>query len=264
MLFRSAMKRWLAGPWFVKGVLQRCSGVLCTTRMEAERLITYGARPPVHVVPLPVQPASPAPAGAREAFRRRHGIPTDAEVVLFLSRIDPIKGIEVLIPALAALKRLHPRLWFVLAGSGEPDFMGRVRGWVQYHGISEWTTLPGFLAGDAKQAAFAASDMFVLPSRKENFGIVVVEAMYAGLPVVISNVVQIHEEIVGEGAGVSFETGEATCRTAIASLLHDAEARRVMGERARRAAGVLFSPATAAARLEDVYLSCRRGVGSTS
>lgn len=253
------LKRWLVGPGIIRGILQDASGVLCTSRLEAERLETYGATPRTHVIPLPVPPMGPAPAGAREAFRRRHGVPVDAEVVLFLSRWDSKKGLEFLIPALARLKAVRPRLWFVLAGSGEPAFAAQVERWLGEAGISGWTRRVGFLSGDEKRAAFAASDVFALPSRYENFGIVVVEALQAGVPTVISNQVYIHEEIHRAGAGVICRPDSVSCEEALGAVLGGRVEGAGLRERGRRAAVELFSPEAATRRLLDVYGSIVEG-----
>ena len=245
------LKRFL-GPVYARPLLRNAAGVICTTQLEADRLVTFGAAPRRCVVPLPVPSAESSPAaGAR--FRSRHGIPEDAVVVLFMSRVDYKKGLEFLVPALAAAKREQPKLWFVLAGSGEPEFVDGIRRSLREQGVAPWTTETGFIAGASKQGALSAADLFALPSLNENFGIVLVEAMSAGLPLLISDQVYIHGEVVAAGAGVCCEASAESCRQALSGLLRDPGQLRPMGQRARTLAAERFSPGAATSGLLDIY-----------
>ena len=249
---KSLLKR-LLGPWYIRPLVDRCAGIMCTTDLEAQRLVTFGGKARRFVVPLPVPLASLASREDAISFRRRHGIPADAVVVLFLSRIDYKKGLEFLIPALADLKIKEPRLWFVLAGAGEAAFVSKVSGLVKDHQMAGWTTMPGFLSGDEKRAALAGADVFALPSLNENFGIVVVEALQAGLPVLISSEVYIHREIVRGSAGVVCEPSYESCRIHLGHLLKDAQMRNDLRKQAKLVAAKVFSPEAATQRLIDVY-----------
>jgi glycosyltransferase involved in cell wall biosynthesis len=130
---------------------------------------------------------------------------------MFMSRIDYKKGLDALMPALAQLRREFGSLWFVLAGSGDPSFMPSVDRWIGEQGLSTVTSKVGFLSGQDKADALAAAGIFALPSLNENFGIVLIEAMHAGVPLLISDEVYIHREIAGHGAGL-------VCRPEAASI----------------------------------------------
>lgn len=249
---RRTLKRWL-GPIFFRPILEHCAGVLCTTRLEAERLETYGARPRVEIAPLPVPPAA-GDAGDPVAFRRRHGIPEDAVVVLFLSRIDYKKGLEFLIPALASLKKSEPKLWFVLAGTGSSEFLASVQEWMGQAGIGKWTAVTGFLSGADKQSAYLAADVFALPSLNENFGMVLVEAMRAGLPLLVSEEVYIQREIRDAGAGLVCQTSATSCEAVLRELLFHSD-RRMMGAKAKALSEGTFSAEAATQRTLELYRS---------
>ena len=247
----SLLKRFI-GPLYVRPLLRHAAGVICTTQLEAARLMTFGAAPRRFVVPLPVPSAKILPA-ARADFRSRHGIPEDAVVVLFMSRVDYKKGLEFLVPALAAAKRAEPKLWFVLAGSGEPAYVEGIRQLLREQGVAPWTTETGFVAGAAKQGALSAADLFALPSLNENFGIVLVEAMSAGLPLLISDQVYIQGEVTAAGAGVCCEPSADSCRQALVRLLAEPGKLREMGRRASALALERFSPGAATGGLLDIY-----------
>ena len=90
----------------------------------------------------------------------------------------------------------------VVAGPDNDGWGGRVRDWLQAAGLADYATFTGMLLGEEKLAALRDAQMFVLPSYSENFGLAVVEAMACGLPVVISDQVNIWREVAAAGAGL--------------------------------------------------------------
>lgn len=256
-LQKHTVAKRILGPWVFRPFLQCARGLILTSKAEADRLVTFGARTQKFVAPLPVCPA--AHRGDGKAFRASRGIPVNATVVLFLGRIHPKKGLELLIPSLASLKQSFPELWFLLVGAGEPKHLREVEALLREHGLAPWTTRCEFLSGPAKQAAFASSDVFALPSFNENFGIAVVEAMYCGLPVLISTEVYIHDVVAAGNAGTVCETTLDSCRAALVQLLADEALRRRMGVRGPVVAREHFSQHRAVQILDEVYRELLRG-----
>lgn len=250
-LRKHALLKRLLGPIFVRWVLRHAAGVVCTADIEAERLVTYGAKPKRYAMPLPVPLA--AHLGDGTSFRAAHGIPRDAQVVLFLSRVDYKKGLDYLIPALARLKQTHPRLWFVLAGTGTPEFLARVRGWLAEEKVDRFTSEVGFLCGQEKQNAFAAADVFALPSLNENFGIVNIEAMHAGLPLLISDQVYICREIEAAEAGVICRPSIDSVTDNLDKMLRAPGALKAMGENGRKLVADRYRPEAATEALAKLY-----------
>jgi glycosyltransferase involved in cell wall biosynthesis len=122
------------------------------------------------------------------------------------------------------------------------------------------------LRGTQKNAAFEIAEMFVLPSYSENFGIAVVEAMARGLPVIVSDRVNIWREIANAAAGlvVKCDTGELA--TAISTLLDDSDLHRSMAERGRLLVEQSFTRQVVGDQMVALYeriLSARRGIRST-
>ncbi len=111
----------------------------------------------------------------------------------------------------------------------------------------------GFLQGDSKRNALADADVFVLPSYSENFGVSVVEAMGAGLPVIVSDQVGLHQEIADAEAGVVVACDIDQLNAALIRLITNVELRRTMGANAAVLAK-LFSPHTVALQLQQAYL----------
>jgi glycosyltransferase involved in cell wall biosynthesis len=126
----------------------------------------------------------------------------DKRLLLFLSRLHPKKGCDNLIAAFAEVARRDPELRLVMAG---PDQVGWQRDLVaraRELGVGERIAWTGMLTGDAKWGAYRAAEAFVLPSHQENFGIVVAEALACGVPVLISDKVNIWREIAAAQAGL--------------------------------------------------------------
>jgi glycosyltransferase involved in cell wall biosynthesis len=152
--------------------------------------------------------------------------------ILFLGRLDPKKGIDLLLPAFAQVRRQFANVTLVIAGSGQESFVAGLRERARALGIAEHVSWPGFLQGAAKQAAFDDADLFVLPSYSENFGIAAVEAMMSGTPLIVTDQVAIHGDITSAGAGLVVSCDPDELAKAILLLLADETLRRRLAQRA--------------------------------
>ena len=129
----------------------------------------------------------------------------------------------------------------------------KTRGWLRDAGALERTTFTGMIAGEERLAALSDAAMFVLPSYSENFGIAVVEAAACGLPVVISDAVNIWHDIRAAGAGLVSACDVDAVAANMIALLEDPGRAREMGARGRRLAADRFSWDGVAAELEAAY-----------
>lgn len=156
-----------------------------------ERVVGLGiARPPNGAV------------AQKEAFLAAHPMLAGKRIVLFLGRIHPKKGCDLLIHAFARVASHDPSLRLVMAGPDECGWQAELQELAQQLGISERAVWTGPLYGALKWGAMRTADVFALPSHTENFGITVAEAMACGLPVLISREVNIWREIESDGAGL--------------------------------------------------------------
>jgi glycosyltransferase involved in cell wall biosynthesis len=229
-------KKWLYWPWADYRVLRDARAVLFTC--EEERIlapqsfwlyrangavVNYGAAtPPANATELRHKflSAFPELAGKR--------------LLLFLSRIHEKKGCDLLIEAFARVASLDPALHLVMAGPDQTGWIVALQARASALGVADRIFWPGMLQGDLKWGAFYASEVFVLPSHQENFGIAVAEALGCGLPVLISDKVNIWREIDGDGAGfVNADTLEGTEKILRSWLSLEESARRNMAAQAR-------------------------------
>jgi glycosyltransferase involved in cell wall biosynthesis len=154
--------------------------------------------------------------------------------VLYLGRLHPLKGLEILLDAWATVTRPGAAAgpWeLVIAGPDEQGTRARLEAQARTLGLTN-LTFPGPLYGEAKRRALAEADLFALPSRTENFGIAVAEALAAGLPVITTKGTP-WSEIEGScGWWVDANAGSIAQALAAAMRLSDAE-RAAMGARGR-------------------------------
>ncbi len=178
---------------------------------EEERRLAHRSFPGLQcaeaVVPYCVGSPPGDPARQREAFLARWPELAGKRLVLFLSRIHPKKGCDALIGAFASVAAKDPSLHLVMAGPDPVGWRPTLEGQARSLGIAGRIAWPGMLSGDLKWGAFRAAEVFALPSHQENFGIAVVEALACGVPVLISNRVNIWREIEADGAGLACDPG---------------------------------------------------------
>jgi glycosyltransferase involved in cell wall biosynthesis len=261
-LQKHALLKRMVGPIVVRPLLARSRGAMLTTSLEADRMEAYGAKVRRMVHALPVVLGERSASG--DSFRQRHRIPDDARLVLFMSRIDYKKGLEFLIPAIGELQQEFPNLWLVLAGSGENSFTIGIERLVLRCGLGAKTRWVGFISGQEKTDALAAADVFALPSLNENFGIVLIEAMNAGVPLLISDEVYIHREVSDAGAGVVCQPTMASVKSSLRSLLAGEVDLSVMGEQGRRLVQERYLPDQATKSLIATYRSILEGRESST
>jgi len=184
----------------LRRVLHDTRALWLTAQLEADRVDDFDSGTPRVITPLSVN--RPEMEGDSEGFRRRHGIADDAQVVLFLGRFDPKKGLERLSTAFERVHAVMPDARLVVAGAGQESYAKAIHMMLARSAASAAILTPGFLSGTDKANAFSAADRFVLHSDNENFGLAVIEALHYGVPVLLSDEVYIAGELEAAGAAV--------------------------------------------------------------
>lgn len=155
--------------------------------------------------------------------------------ILFLSRIYPKKGCDLLINSFAKYASQIPDIDLVIAGPDQIGWAAELQQQAKNLGIAHRIHWPGMITGDVKWGAYHGSQAFILPSHHENFGIVVAEAMACAKPLLISNKINIWRETLEDGASiVEDDTAEGTdnlLRRYISLTRREIE---IMGENSRK------------------------------
>lgn len=229
-----------------------------TAEQEARVSERFGAVTKDIVLPLGVMPPNPVVDIA--PLLAAWGIPADETVplLLFMSRLDPKKGLELLVPALEQLLAEGHRFHFVLAGSNsqDPEYEQHIQHRLRTSPLEAVTTLAGFVTDEKKAALLQRADVFVLPSYYENFGIAVAEAMAAGVPVLISNQVYIWQDVQQAEAGwVTDCTVESLTNTLRIAFSNPAD-RQQRGINAQAYALKHYSWESIAQRAIQIYHQC--------
>ncbi len=196
-------------------VLRDADRVIFTT--EAERDLAPETFTPHQwrdaVVPLGTNRPEGDPEAQRAAFFGALPALRGRRFLLFLSRIHPKKGCDLLLRAFCQVAPAHPELDLVMAGPDPDGLRPGLEAIASEAGLAGRVHWPGMLQGDAKWGAFRAAEAFVLPSHQENFGIAIAEAIACGLPVLISDKINIWHYITEDGTGfVEEDTGPGTLR----------------------------------------------------
>lgn len=230
-------KKWLYWPWGEYRVLRDAAAVLFTCeeeRLQAresfwlyrcnEAVVSYGTAVP-----------DGDPAIQRDQFLMRYPELHGKRIILYLSRIHPKKGCDLLIEGIADSLIRDPALHLVMAGPDQAAMTNGLQALAKSLGIEARITWTGMLGGDLKWGAYRAAEAFILPSHQENFGIVVSEAMACGTPVLISDKVNIWREVVADGAGLVAKDTVGGTRSLLGKWLAlDQAERTAMGVRARK------------------------------
>jgi glycosyltransferase involved in cell wall biosynthesis len=139
----------------------------------------------------------PGPEPALQAFP---SIRPEARKVLFLSRLHPKKGVDLLIRAAAVLKRGSLPFQLLIAGPGDEKYVSYLKSLAAELGVEDVTVFLGMVHGIEKRSLYEAADVFVLPTHQENFGLVLAEAMACGTAVITTRGTDVWHELEEGGA----------------------------------------------------------------
>jgi glycosyltransferase involved in cell wall biosynthesis len=177
--------------------------------------------------------------------------------VLFLSRLHPKKGLEVLLRSAALLKSKNRSVSIIVAGEGTRDYRSMLMSLARELSLQDDDIIfLGAVIGDFKFALFRSCDVFALPTLHENFGYVVVEALACGLCVVTTRAVAIAPELYASGAALLADASPEQFADAIDNLLADRKALRERGELGRRRAFEWFDSQEIIRQYEKMYSRC--------
>lgn len=235
--------------------LRACGAVQFTAPQEATKAAGRFPAGREIVIPLPFD----VDGEVGRAGRDRPATPGGVPEILFMARLHPVKGLDVLLPAAARLRAAGTPFRLTIAGAGSPEYERWVRAEVERLGLDDLVELTGHASGEAKRALLARADVFALPSHQENFGVAIVEALAAGLPVVISREVDIWPDVDRYGSGIAVESDPARVADALAALLGDVERRARCGAAGRRQVADLYSPEAVGRGLARVYRELAAG-----
>ncbi len=167
-------------------------------RLEANAISRFIIEQRSVVIPPPIEDLR----GAPDDFLKHYPQIAGRRIVLFLSRIDRKKGLELLLAAFSDVQRMVRDVVLVIAGGGDSNYVSALRRRADQLGIADSVVWAGHITGACKSGAFGAADVFVLPSSSENFGVAAAEALSAGVPTIVSEGVAISGDVQMGDAGI--------------------------------------------------------------
>jgi len=235
------------------GYANLCSAVIAPSESTAETLRRRGVSAPLHVVPTGVDVGAFADgAGAPARFRGRMGLPEEAFVIGHVGRLAPEKNLDFLTRAVAAAMGEVPEARFLVVGSGEAG--ERMRELLGDAGMAGRARFAGTLEGDDLIEAYRAMDAFVFASTSETQGMVLVEALAAGCPVVALDAPGVGEVVAdGENGRLVGAEDVPAFAEAVVALARLPGQRRAALRRRARASARPFDIARCADRLVETY-----------
>jgi glycosyltransferase involved in cell wall biosynthesis len=228
-----------------------------TSDGEAALISDVAPAVPRAVVPLGIDWRRFQGRGDGARFRARHLGGHDGPVVLFLGRLTFKKGIDILIEAMAEVLRARPDARLAIVGPDDEELEPRLAALAERLGIGHALVFTGMLTGNDRADALAAARLWALSSHTENFGVAVVEAIAAGLPVVISRAVNIAPDLEQANVAVVPELEPEAFARAILRLVEDDREATAMGERAREFAR-RYDWASVVPRFAELYRRAAR------
>ncbi len=198
------LKKCLYWPFADYLLLRDASGVLFTTTVERDlaRVSFRLYQANEHVVGYGASSPPPVSQSDLELFFNSFPHLRHKQIYLFLGRLHPKKGLELLIQAFATIACDNSNLHLVLAGPIHHKYYRKLTSLIFRLSLESQITWTGPLSGSMKWAAFSTAQLFCLPSHQENFGVAVAEALSVGLPVCISDAVNISDLVERFGAGI--------------------------------------------------------------
>lgn len=243
---------------YMTGVLRR---MLCNadalhaiTVAEEQQLRRLGIETPIIIAPNGIDSAQFDNLPDTSEFLLKFPILKGKRILLFLGRLNPKKGLEVLAHSFSRINRKFENSALLVVGPNEYGTQQRMEAILDSEGALDSTVFTGLLTGNEKLAAMACADIFVLPSYSDVLGIAALEAMAARLPVVITEGCEF-PEVAEHGAGLVVKPNEESVSNALGELLTDAKLRRRMGERGRKLIEEQYTWHATATAISELYKS---------
>ncbi|MEA5401607.1 glycosyltransferase [Arcicella sp. DC2W] len=215
-------KKKLFGTLFQKSVLDKTELIQINNLDEQNDLQNFlgHAHPNVKIIPNGMNIRNFEKLPENGIFKEKYNIPKDKKLILFLSRINIKKGLDLLLPAFKTIIAKRNDCILVLAGPDD-GYLSETERFIDTESLQENIKLVGMLVGEDKLAAFADADIFVLPSHSEGFSIATLEALVSGIPSLLSDRVGFGESIRESNAAHLVELNSESIVNGLTKMLDD-------------------------------------------
>jgi glycosyltransferase involved in cell wall biosynthesis len=231
-----AYKSWKKNLYFTlleKPALQKASSIQMLASTEAAGIQSLHLKPSLVIVPNVLHRSDFEFLPHPEIFYDQFPETKNKKLIIFLGRIDPKKGLDLLAPAFAKIHQQFPDTHLIVAGPDNTGFLSTAESYFIKAGCRNAVTFTGMLTGSIKYAALSAANIYVAPSYSEGFSMSVLEGMAAALPCVITTGCNFPEAAEAQVASV-VDINTDSIANALIQLLKDDQEAKKMGDRARQ------------------------------
>ncbi len=263
------LSRWALGhgiiqkeimlKWRSRRLLEMAGAIHAVSRNEASDIEALGIKTPIEVIPYGIHLDEFSSMPPQNELRQTYPELKDQQCILFLGRIHPVKGLDVLARVFGRIRTSRDNVWLLIVGPDEIGYKRKVKAMLAREGALDRVIFAGFLSGRCKQVAISGSDVFILPSYSEGLPIAALESMACGLPVIVSKQCGLSEVTV-RGAGFEVEIEHTQLEEAIKRLLDDSALRASMGSNARKFVQETFTWDKACDKVLELYGRLGAGV----
>jgi len=237
-----------------KRVIRNASRVIALTQSEALAYENAGVeKGKIVLIPNGLDLSQFAKLPTRGQFRERYGIESHEKIVLFLARINKIKGLALLLGAFCRLEKEVEGIRLVIAGPDD-GYLAQLKEDITRLGITDKVLLTGPLYKKAKLEAYVDADAYVLPSSYDTFPLTVIEACACGAPTIVTNRCGVADAIREVGYVVDYDTNQL--QSAIHDVVTNAALRETMRERGPVMVRERYDLEKIIDDLEKVYREC--------
>ncbi len=251
LAYKSGKKK-LYFNFLEKPGLEKASAIQMLASSEAERIKALNLKSPLVIVPNGIHKKDFESLPSPDIFYQKFPETRNKTLIIFLGRIDPKKGLDLLAPAFAKAHREFPDTHLIVAGPDNTGFLPAAENYFIEAGCKNAVTFTGMLTGEMKYAALAAANIYVAPSYSEGFSMSVLEGMAAGLPCVITTGCNFPEAGMANAASI-VDIDVEQIADALIQLLQDYQAAKKMGDRARQFILENYTWDSIASKMVSVY-----------
>lgn len=252
-----AFKKKIYAALILRRILNGAAAIHAITKDEVEHIRAFGVHSPLVMIPNGVNPVEFGGLPLQGELERLYPELEGKKVVLFLGRIHPIKGLDILARAFGQIARDREDVRLVIVGQDNEGYQIQVEQMLKTYRVREKVIFTGMLTGREKLAGLSRADICVIPSYSDIRTLVALEAMICGLPVVITRQCQF-PEIAEAKAGIVIDPDPDQLAEALTKLLDNPELRKEMGANGRRLVTERFTWDKIAEQMIELYRNVLR------
>jgi glycosyltransferase involved in cell wall biosynthesis len=216
-----------------KSAIKKSSGIQVLASSERDNVKKLNLHSPLFLIPNGIFAENFESLPPASLFLEKFPETKDRKLILFLGRIDPKKGLDLLSSAFAKIHQQFPNTLLVIAGPDNIGYLPTVKSYLKNLGCLDSVTFTGMLTGDMKYSALSAASIYIAPSYSEGFSMSILEGMASGLPCIFTTACNFPEAKEAYVAKV-IEVNQEEITEALLWCLSNEEAAKEMGQKARQ------------------------------